>query len=224
MTLLDRLWTTSPRSKKSTAALVVGNLWELVGVLVLGWDVFLLVYVYWCENVVVGLFNLPRLVLAGGWQPSVTRVLEKVIAVPFFIVHFGMFTGFQGALLSVMWLWFGLGLRPEKQYGLLELFTITFQQGGWPLWSAILLLAMSHGYSFCVNTVGGREYRNTNLSDQMFAPYLRVAIMMGVVIGGLLVFLLIEAPSVLGVLLVAAKIVFDVRAHLKERATLARAR
>jgi hypothetical protein len=163
-----------------------------------------------------------RLILAGGWRPSVMHVLERAIAVPFFIIHFGMFTGFQGAVINLMWAWFSAGLRPEKPYGVLELMTVTFRYGGWPLWSAILFLVVSHGYSFCVNTVGGREYRNTTLESQMGAPYIRVAIMMGVVIGGMLVLTVTEAPRLFGALLVVCKIVFDVRAHLKERENLAR--
>jgi len=52
----------------SLVALVIANALPLVGVLFLGWTVFPLVLLYWLENVVVGGFNVAKLLLA---QPRV---------------------------------------------------------------------------------------------------------------------------------------------------------
>jgi hypothetical protein len=48
----------------SLVALVVANALPLAGVLFLGWTVFPLVLLYWLENVVVGAFNVAKLLLA----------------------------------------------------------------------------------------------------------------------------------------------------------------
>src|SRR2546427_9598209 len=53
----------------SLVALVVANALPLVGVLFLGWTVFPLVLLYWLENVVVGGFNVAKLLLAQPRQP-----------------------------------------------------------------------------------------------------------------------------------------------------------
>src|SRR6266545_3594202 len=48
----------------SLAALVLANAVPLLGVLFLGWTVFPLVLLYWLENVVVGGFNVAKLLMA----------------------------------------------------------------------------------------------------------------------------------------------------------------
>ncbi len=53
----------------SLLALVIANALPLVGVLFLGWTVFPLVLLYWLENLVVGGFNVAKLLLAQARQP-----------------------------------------------------------------------------------------------------------------------------------------------------------
>jgi hypothetical protein len=53
----------------SLIALVVANAFPIFGVLFLGWTVFPLVLLYWLENVVVGSYNVVKLVLAQPRQP-----------------------------------------------------------------------------------------------------------------------------------------------------------
>src|SRR2546421_13103983 len=56
----------------SLVTLLVANALPLVGVLFLGWTVFPLVLLYWLENVVVGGFNVAKLLLAQPRQPVCT--------------------------------------------------------------------------------------------------------------------------------------------------------
>ena len=85
-----------------------------------------------------------------------------------------------------------------------------------PLWPALLALFLSHGYSFMVNFIGRGEYRNRTLNKQMSEPYTRIILMHLVIIfGGALSAAVGEATPTL-VLLIAAKIAVDLRAHLKE--------
>ena len=44
----------------SLTILVLANLVPLVGVVFLKWDVFSIVIVFWCENVIIGLFSYNR--------------------------------------------------------------------------------------------------------------------------------------------------------------------
>jgi len=81
----------------SLIALVIANALPLVGVLLLGWTVFPLVLLYWLENLVVGGFNVAKLLLAQPRQP-VYR-LGRVFLIPFFVVHFGGFTYIHGVLV-----------------------------------------------------------------------------------------------------------------------------
>ena len=53
----------------STLALVAANAVPLVGVLVFHWTVFPILLLYWCENVVVGAFNVLRMLCVQPDQP-----------------------------------------------------------------------------------------------------------------------------------------------------------
>ena len=84
------------------------------------------------------------------------------------------------------------------------------------LWPALLALFVSHGFSFFHNFIGRGEYRGRTVKDQMSEPYSRIIFMHLVIIfGGGLTLVLGEATPVL-VLIIAVKILFDVRAHLRE--------
>src|SRR5207237_9750910 len=81
----------------SLFALVLANAVPIAGVLFLGWTVFPLVLLYWLENVVVGGFNVAKMLLA---QPrDAVYWAGKAFLVPFFIVHFGGFTYVHGLML-----------------------------------------------------------------------------------------------------------------------------
>src|SRR6267142_42179 len=54
----------------SLLVLLVANALPIVGVLVLGWTVFPLVLLYWLENVIVGGFNVAKLLLAQPREPA----------------------------------------------------------------------------------------------------------------------------------------------------------
>ena len=47
----------------STQALTVANLLPLIGVVFLGWDAAAIVLLYWIENLIIGLFNVLRMIL-----------------------------------------------------------------------------------------------------------------------------------------------------------------
>src|SRR2546429_5223218 len=67
--------------------LLLANAFPVAGVLFLGWTVFPLVLLYWLENVVVGGFNVAKLLLAQPRQP--VYWLGKAFLVPLFLGHFG---------------------------------------------------------------------------------------------------------------------------------------
>lgn len=68
----------------SAFALMLANAVPLIGVVALGWQVFPLVLLYWLENVVVGGFNVLRMLCARPRDG--VRWAAKAFLVPFFIV------------------------------------------------------------------------------------------------------------------------------------------
>src|SRR5262249_13770895 len=84
----------------STAALVVANATPLFCVLVLHWQVFPLLLLYWLENVVVGIFNVLRMAVADPHDPG--SWIGKLFMIPFFCVHYGMFCFVHGIFVFAL--------------------------------------------------------------------------------------------------------------------------
>ncbi|MCX8090205.1 MAG: DUF6498-containing protein [Verrucomicrobiae bacterium] len=215
-TLLERLGATTLREfLPSVAALVLANLVPLVGVFVWGWEVFPLVLLFWCENVIVGVFNALKMLLAQpqerlGW-------LMKVFLIPFFCFHYGMFTLVHGVFVAGF---FGGAFRSGAPPPDLTFFWDAIVQHH--LTWAVAGLVVSHGFSFGVNYIGRGEYQRAQVRDLMAQPYGRVVVLHLAILGGGFLMALLGSPAAGLALLVALKIVLDVRAHLRERQKLAR--
>jgi hypothetical protein len=203
------------RLTPSVGVLAAANAIPVAGVLGLGWDVFPLMLLYWIENLIVGGFNVLRMVWA---QPRRWQLwLGKVFMVPFFVFHFGLFTTVHGIFLFAMFgRDFTLDAGPFPPPGL--------------VWSAVVdegvifgaaALALSHGFSFAWNYVGQGEFRTVTLDALMRQPYRRVVILhVAIIFGGFAVLALGSRTAPL-LLLVALKVGVDVASHLRERRRLA---
>jgi len=197
----------------SIATLVAANAIPLFGVIFLGWRVFPILLIYWVENVTVGAFNVLRMLAARPDNPGLW--VAKLFLIPFFCVHFGMFTAVHGAFVFAV---FG----PHEASG-----------GFWPsadgvrsiiyangLQFAVLALVMSHAVSFVWNYVMGGEFRRVMPTELMVRPYQRVFILHFVIILGAIGTTAVGSPVAALVVLVAVKTAVDVAAHARERARL----
>lgn len=193
------------------AALLVGaNAVPLAGVLFLGWDLFTIMFLYWAENGIIGLLNIPKILLAsganrgpdplGGSTPGTESLAAKLARVPFFVLHYGLFWVVHGVFVSALF---------APSGGPPQVLPASLAVG-------VLALFASHGASFLVNYVGRGEYLRVSPSAQMFQPYSRVVVLHATVVGGGLLTLLAGVPAAAIVILVAAKTTLDLRAHLRE--------
>ena len=211
----------------SVLALLAANAIPLVGVLFWGWDAARIVFLYWFENVVVGAINVLKIIAARGPEVragdarklGVTdaelgriRNASKVFLVPFFIVHYGMFTLVHGIFLFVFFASEGGpggGIR-DPFTGIPELVGRVFSGGGG--WAAVALIA-SHLYSFGSNFIVGGEWRRVGPSRMMAAPYGRVVVLhVAIIFGGMAVQAL-GNPVALLVILVGGKTALDLALH-----------
>jgi len=192
----------------SLLALGLANALPIAGVLLLGWKVFPLVLLYWLENVVVGGFNVGKLLLAQPQEPAYS--VGKLFLIPFFIFHFGMFTLLHGVFVFAL---FGAKTLPRFD-NLAELpAAIRAYHLGW----GVLALVVSHGLSFYWNYFQNGEYRRASLPILMMQPYARLVVLhLAVLFGGWIV-LTIGSPLLALLVLVALKTAADVRAHQAER-------
>jgi hypothetical protein len=186
----------------SGLVLVGVNMLPLAGVLLFDWSLANVVLLYWAESALIGFYTVLKICVVGK--------AAAVVAVPFFVGHFG---GFMAAHFMFVYgffvrEWDTTGPEPSAMEALAGLFG--------PLWLTLIALAVSHGVSFVVNFIGQREYEGTTVSKLMAAPYKRILVMhLTVIFGGWLV-MAFETPAPVLLLLVVLKAAADFRAHAKE--------
>lgn len=232
------------RLKLSSASLLLANLVPLAGVLYFGWSVSSVIILYWFENVVIGVVNIARMATfspdgesialglgADGEQAAaVGQALSqlngsaahaiKFFLIPFFAFHYFFFCAGHGI--------FVFSLFPDEDgyfpgeigvslFGSLSRAIEIFST---PLAYAAAALAASHVISFFLNFVGGAEYRSLDVRKMMFMPYSRiVALHLTIIFGGFAAMALDEPIWVL-LILIAVKIVVDLKMHLTEHLRL----
>ena len=185
----------------STLALVFANLVPLAGAAFLGWDLGLVMVLYWAESAVIGLFNICKIIVIGRWA--------ALLAAPFFAGHFGGFMAVHFLFLNILF------IQGFDGNGGGELAEVTQMFAG--LWPALALLFFSHAFSYFRNFLGRKEHLGRTIRTQMSEPYQRIVFMHLVLIfGGGLSLVLGESTPVL-MLVIVIKIWVDVRAHLKQR-------
>ena len=50
----------------SIIVLIAANLLPVFGVLLWDWDVFVILLLFWCENVIIGIFGIAKIVASGA--------------------------------------------------------------------------------------------------------------------------------------------------------------
>lgn len=191
--------------RPSYVVLVLANLVPLAGVFLLDWQVFDVLMLYWAENVVIGVINVLRMAVSGRGS--------KFFLIPFFIVHYGMFC--YGHLAAVTGIFSdAMGAATAREYFFGMPADVAWQS---PLWIAIAAIAASHLFSFFGNFIAGEEYRRTTTEKLMNRPYGRIVVLHFAIIIGAALIQWLGSPIMMLVVLVAAKIAFDLRLHIAER-------
>jgi hypothetical protein len=224
----------------SIVALVGFNLLPLVGVLFLRWNVMTILVLYWVENGIVGLLNVPKMLLAAAPDEPATRSVDvrglepvtvprgspvaKAALVSFFLVHYGIFWLVHGVFVFALPMFAGIGGFTDFRTlpdGTVQFYDSTVAD---PNWSAVAFgavgLAISHGTSFVVNFLGRREYLRVTIARQMFAPYGRLVILHLTILFGAFVSLTIGSPIGAVIVLVLLKTGLDLWLHLREHGRL----
>ena len=210
--LIGRKIESSELLRPSFIALIAANLFPVYGVVFLRWEVFPLLMLFWLENIIIGVYNVLRMLLAApgeaaGWG-------EKLFVIPFFCVHYGMFALGHGLFLFGVFGGYFMGDMPFPPDAAVVLQIIREAQVEW----AILALAVSHGLSFVLNYIGRGEYRQASAGQLMAQPYARVVLLhVTIILGGFLVVAL-QSPIAGLLFLVVLKTALDILAHLREHA------
>ncbi len=192
-------------SKQTALALIVANLLPLFGIIFLNWDPTNILFLYWFENIVVGFYTILKIkkstkmsenyeMTINGKKKKFESLQElKRYIIPFFFMHYGLFTLVHGVfVLSI----FGL---PNLAFVGLLIVAIS--------------LTLSHGLSFYKNFVENEEYKTKDPVTLMFYPYKRIFIIhIAILLGAFL--LMGSNKSVWGaIILIGLKIAIDLLLH-----------
>jgi hypothetical protein len=210
----------------SVVALLVANAIPIVGVLVFGWSLMTILRLYWLENGIAGLWNIPRMLLARGAEPVTTGErtpilssgCQRLLLIPFFFVHYGIFWLGHGAFLALLpaFVPFHASLDPgtfgpaptgSDGFGAVDPRALAF--GG-------LAIFISHGVSFFQNYIGRGKYLRTTPTRQMGAVYGRVMVLHATILLGGFAIAALGAPFWVLVILVIGKTVLDLGLHARE--------
>lgn len=204
----------------------------LLGVFFWGWSARDVVFIYWFENLVIGFWQLLKMVVAGGYQAKMggPLILPGVLfTMLFFSIHYGGFCAGHG--LFVMQLTGGeMNLDLDKlniALGPLLFLELLFRvvREAWEgipsatLWSIVSLFAM-RGLGFVQDFLLSGRWKETPLKNLMFEPYGNiVALHIAIVFGAGLVMAFEGAWPILAIIVVG-KLVMDIRSLRRQEVEL----
>lgn len=158
------------------------NLLPLICALTFGWSLLSLMLLYWAENVIVGVINVIKMIVASA-NKGIAKKLSMLFDVPFFIVHYGMFCAVHGVLILVIF-----NGEPDRSFeDPRELPFYFLQQVHLDTFFALnlILLATFHLYRFTFEWLLPGVWRTTDPFVQMFMPYGRIIVVhIAVLVGG----------------------------------------
>lgn len=158
-------------TQRTAIALIIVNIIPLIGVLYFDWQLFILVFLYWLENVVVGVITALKMLSAYR-----APVFQKIFKTGFFSVHYGFFCFIHGSIL--------LSLFGNEDNNDLNFSKIISDNG---LYIALAALIASHAFSYLQNSILSGERKQQTLSDLMIAPYKRIFILHVFILFGALI-------------------------------------
>ena len=178
------------------------------GVLMLGWSVFVVVALFWFENVLIGVFNVAKMLITGARTGHTVSMIAALALSVFFTIHYGMFTVAHGVFVVGL---FGQGELGSSQ----GLFAPLGRMLGYLLadrdgWLAAVGITALQAAAFVRWLSSTRAQPVLLLPALMFAPYGRIVILhITIIVSGILVGML-KLPVLGALLLVALKLAFDI--------------
>lgn len=198
---------------RSVMFLLLSNLITIVLAVLQQWDVYILIWIYWGQSVVIGYFNVLRILDLERFSTANFTINDKPVdptpetqrkTAMLFVLHYGLF---HFAYLAFL----------VKESGL---------QGGFPaVYVAICVLAFFFNHRFSYEYNRERDQEGVpNIGSIMFFPYLRIIPMHLMVVMGGHFLGYGSAPLVFLLLKTAADVVMHVVEHAIARNGTKRAR
>jgi len=186
------------------AGAVAINLVPIAGVVFWGWSAFALIFLYWLENIVIGVRTVASMVatalLGGG-----TNWRTALFFAAFFTVHYGIFCFVHGSFVVLL---FGNPAVGGADMELVGATRALFAQQP-SLFAGLASIGLWQVIQFILFLVRGEAGRSSPAA-LMAAPYPRIIILhLAIIFGGFLLMLLNQPLAGL-IVLALIKTAFDV--------------
>lgn len=174
--------------KVDVAILILSNLPPIFGLTFFGWKAIDVLFLFGIEVVVIGFFNIVKLIWVRGTKHS-PRYL-KIIMIPFFIIHFIIFLGVcYIGIIAVLTIYKQVILDAS---GLNAIWKYTFKPYLYQevlnprklLFYNYILIIISHSTAFSQNFLKGKENIKMTIDSLMRAPYWQIFITQVWIVGG----------------------------------------
>ena len=162
----------------SVMALLIANLVPLLGAIFFGWDVFFVLFSYIVECMVIGIFNIIKLILVARWM--------ALLYIPMFVILFYFVILMPVAIIG--------GLYDNQHLG-----EEAFHRFLAALGVSGIGFAVSHGISFFRNYLSRKEYVGRSAEDQLIAPFKRIFLVVAAAFSGAFLIVMRQQPALLGI-------------------------
>ncbi len=204
---------------KSLWSLVASNILTLILAVTLHWSLLTIMWIYWCQSVIIGFFNVIRILKLKTFSAKNLKLnnipvekiklfrniptLFKVFVACFFAFHYGFFHLVYAVFLSVGTIasLYGSAVGFPLPFGHVAFFGVLFSAG---------VFFINHLFSFIYNSK--KDEGLPDIGRLMFYPYARIIPMHITIIIGVLL-----GPMALPFFLVL-KTIADVVMHAQEHA------
>jgi len=188
-----------PRFPLSAVLLLASNFLPLIGVIWWEWSPFLVLALYWSENVAVGVTSALKMLWCTGGTAK-----ERISTAGFFTVHYGLFTFIHGIFVLALG-----GFLGKEYYGAADA-----QYSPWLIGGTAVALIASHAYDFIQDFLLEGRGRKLGPGSHMWRPYPRMIVLHVTIVLGVFAALFLGASWAVIALLVVLKTILDLALQL----------
>ena len=185
-------------------ALAIANIAPLIGVLLGYWNAFDIIFLYWFENIIIGVFTVARMTI----RPDTASLFKfaGMFLGAFFCFHYGFFTYGHGSFIASFFDEQLLGANTSVSSNIVDVSRFMLAQQGIQLTIAAMFIAHLVEYLLA--------YKNREFDDapkEMFKPYKRIIVLhIAIIFGGFLAAMLDNSIGV-ALVMIALKTYFDLK-------------
>ncbi len=191
--------------------IILSNLYIFYGIYALDWSIFIVMALFWAENIIIGVFNMFKLM---SYPKPMTLMHDGSSPVPYRI------------MIGIIWFAFLLGFCHVHAIFIHSLFA----EGPEKLWPdglyllekmvqspemmyALAAISGSYAYDFIYRYLYKNEREDTHILALTMGPFFKVAVLHLTIIFGGMVIGFFGAPMVAVIILVVLKILVELVTH-----------